>query len=335
MSEFVVNELSMKQFVTLTKERTRYLLSKWLVILALCIGCGSLGILYAWLRKPLYTAQMSFVTDTESKAGFGAYAGLAAQFGIDMGGSNSSLFEGDNLIELLKSRQLIIKSLLTPIGATSKNQLLVDYYLTYVLNSKTKVASLVDGRGKDSVLLAVADEILKDELSINKRDKKLTIIDLEVKSKDEAFAKMFAEVLTQNAITFYTDYKVKKTRQNVAILERQTDSVRRILYGNIEDVATITDLNVNPIRLSSKTAAQRKQVELQTSGALYSELIKNLELSRMALRKETPLIQIVDTPILPLPTSGIGRFKMGMIFGFVGGILAITILLWRRKPIMV
>jgi len=46
-------------------------------------------------------------------------------------------------------------------------------------------------------------------------------------------------------------------------------------------------------------------------------------LSRMALRRETPLIQIVDKPILPLEKKKPGRLLTGITYGFIGGILAI------------
>ena len=44
-----------------------------------------------------------------------------------------------------------------------------------------------------------------------------------------------------------------------------------------------------------------RQVDVQANTAILTELVKNLELAKVDLRKETPLIQIIDTPILPLP----------------------------------
>jgi hypothetical protein len=286
----------------------------------------------------MYIAKMSFVTDTESKGTFSAYAGIAAQFGLDLGGGNSTLFEGDNLIELLKSKKLLIQTLLTSVNAAADKRLMIDLYLEEVANNDKYTgknffadASVVPDRTKDSILLKVTDDIVTKDLVIFKRDKKLSIIDLEIKSKSEFFSKRFAELLAANAIHYYTDYKTKKSLQNVAILERQTDSVRRILYGNIGEVAAMNDLNVNPARQSIRTGSQRKQVEVQASGALYAELLKNLELSRLSLRKETPLIQIVDTPILPLEKKGIGRLFAGLLFSVIGGGLIIIILLLRRN----
>jgi hypothetical protein len=144
------------------------------------------------------------------------------------------------------------------------------------------------------------------------------------------FAKRFVEKLADNAIKFYTDYKTSKNLANVLILRRQTDSVKEMLFGNINDVASINDLNVNPIKQVLRTNGQKRQVDLQVNSALYTELLKNLELSELNLRKETPLIQIIDTPKLPLRNEKKGRLFTGIIFAFIGGLLySLYLLLYR------
>lgn len=330
-------EITIVEFLSKGIKTVRFLFSKWFVILLAAFVFGLTGILYAWFKKPLYTAEMSFVTETDSKVPISSYAGLAAQFGIDIGGGSNNLFEGENLIELLRSKTMVIQTLLSSYNG-SKDDLMIHHYLRiHKLDSKG-VAAKIDfslyeikpNRYRDSVLKKVADQIIKKDLYIGKRDKKLSIIDIAFTSIDEIFAKEFTESLANNAIKYYTDYKVRKSRQNVAILERQTDSVRNMLFGSIGDVAAITDLNVNPIRQSAKTGSQKRQVDVQANGALYAELVKNLELSRLSLRRETPLIQVIDKPVLPLRVNGIGRFFAGIIAAFIGGILTIFILLFVR-----
>jgi hypothetical protein len=336
MKEEIRNETIIINLIDRSVLVMRYLISKWLVIFSITFIFGLLGILYAWMHKTRYIAEMSFVTESESKGAISTYAGIAAQFGIDIGGvGTSSLFEGENLIELLKSKNLVIQTLLTPYGSDPKNLMINEYLKVNDIarNSESINYSeygLSENRKRDSILLIAADGIIKNDLEINRRDKKLSIIDLKMSSVNELFAKRFVERLANSAIQYYTDYKIKKSKQNVAILERQTDSIRTMLYGGIGDVASITDLNVNPIKQAARTGSQKKQIEVQANGALYVELLKNLELSKLALRRETPLIQIVDMPVLPLVKKGIGRFRTGIIFGFIGGFLGICFLLIRK-----
>jgi uncharacterized protein involved in exopolysaccharide biosynthesis len=321
-------EISLRELKIIARNWYLYLLSKWHIFLLIAITSGLLGVLFAWLDKPVYTAQLTFASENESSGNLSSYAGLAAQFGLDLGGSSGSAFSGENLMHLMSSRLLIKKTLFTPVPIDNANILLINYYL----KSADNVKSLISGNGEkivftreneirsrqsDSVLQKICNDISK-KLQIEKVDKKSDIISVRYSNGNELFAKLFVEELVNNVISYYTDYKVKKTKQNVAILQRQTDSVRNLINGNIVDIAVSSDLNVNPTRQIVRTGIQRKQVDAQVNGALYTELVKNLELSKMGLRKETPLIQIIDTPMLPLEKKKMGRLKGAILFAFLG-----------------
>ena len=326
------------EIIQLGRSLFMYLLGKWYIIFGVIIVFGLLGVLYAWLQKPLYKASLTFSTESAGTGGLGAYAGIAAQIGLDIGGGSNNAFEGGNLIELLKSRDLIERTLLAPVEPGS-TKLLIDYYLD-VLEYKEawkKQGKLQDltfvpypsppDRIRDSIIGLLYKDITRGKLNIGKTDKKLDIIEISLNDGDELFAKRFVELLTLNAIDYYTEYKVRKSKQNVAILQQQTDSIRSTLFGNISQVATISDFNVNPLRQVVRVGAQRKQVDVQANAAIYGELVKHLELSKLSLRKETPLIQIIDTPKFPLEKKKMGRLLGGLIFAFIGGFLVVAYLL--------
>jgi hypothetical protein len=162
-------------------------------------------------------------------------------------------------------------------------------------------------------------------------NKWVNIINARIKDEDELFCKLFIEQLVTSGVQYYVDYRSKKTRENVEILQHQTDSVRSTLTGNIVSVAQSTDLNVNPIRQIVRTGVQRKQVDVQTNSALYAELVKNLELSKITLRKETPLVVIIDTPVLPLEKDKPSKKITGILFAIAGASLCIAFLIIRRS----
>ena len=333
-SEIIIVDLLKKG-----KESFAFLLKKWKVILVVSFAAAIIGIVKTWLEDPKYTAVMTFVSESDKSGGLGGYASIAAQFGFDVGGGGGGAFSEDNLVELLKSRKLIDKTLLSQYD----NNLFIDQYIiNHKLNkgwekdsvmSKANFASIANGdyvRKRDSIFNAIADGIAKNQLDVDKVDKKLDIIYIKMTDIDMIFAKRFTEKLADNAIKFYTEYKTQKNLANVEILQRQTDSVKSLLFGGISDVASINDLNVNPIKQTLRTTGQKKQVDLQVNSALYTELLKNLELSKLNLRKETPLIQIIDTPKLPLKNEKKGRLFTGLIFAFLGGIITAGYLLIKR-----
>ena len=67
--------------------------------------------------------------------------------------------------------------------------------------------------------------------------------------------------------------------------------------------------------------SSKRQIDVQANTALLTQLVTNLELARVALRKETPLIQIIDQPILPLKKDKLSKLKSlvigGLIFNFI------------------
>jgi uncharacterized protein involved in exopolysaccharide biosynthesis len=158
-------------------------------------------------------------------------------------------------------------------------------------------------------------------LNVTKPDKKLSIIRAEFVSKDELFSKNFTEKLVQNVNDFYIQTKTKKEYQNVQVLQHQADSVKLILNSSINGVASAIDAapNANPEMSTLRTTSQKRQIDVQANTAVYSEIVKNLELAKISLTQEMPLIQVVDKPVLPLHEDKTGKLKgtlIGMILGF-------------------
>ena len=97
--------------------------------------CGLLGLvlplIYRALQKPAYAASTTFILEEKSATG-GGLAGIASQVGLDLGslGSGSSLFTGDNILDIIKSRVIIEKVLLTPISGNS-GKTLADLYVEF------------------------------------------------------------------------------------------------------------------------------------------------------------------------------------------------------------
>ncbi len=167
---------------------------------------------------------------------------------------------------------------------------------------------------------------------MEQKDKKVDIISIDLKSPDENFAKYFTEALAKEVSDFYIANKTQKARLNQAILEKQTDSVRRELNGAITGVAQANDntFGLNPALNIRRTPSARRQVDVQANTAILTELVKQTELAKVNLRRETPLIQVIDRPIFPLKIEKFGKAKGVVLGSFLAGFLVILILIIRR-----
>jgi len=338
------SEISLKEVILKFNDWAKYLFSKWLWLLG-CAFLGSIiGITYSIVKKPVYTAKSVFALDDSGiSGGLSDYAGVASMIGLNIGGGNNGLFSGDNILELYKSRSMLAKALMTERIFEGRKQLLVERYIdSYKLRKNWTYNPGLENISfrnfgklsliQDSVLNEIVKEINKKILSVSKPDKSLNIIYVETKSTDQLFAQVFNDLVVGNVNDFYIQGKTKKALQNLAVLQHQTDSVRRALNSAISGVANTIEVNPNPnlSRQSLKVPTQRKQIDAEANKAILVELVKSLEMSKVALRKETPLIQVIDVPVLPLEKTRFGKWKGLLIGGFLGGFLSSMFLLFRK-----
>ncbi|MFV7234941.1 Wzz/FepE/Etk N-terminal domain-containing protein [Flavobacterium sp. ZB4R12] len=340
------DEISLKELIDKAAAWFAYLLSKWKIIVLAGIIGAALGLMYSFSKKPVYTATLSFALEDEKGGGLGGALGLASSFGIDLGGGGGSVFTGSNLTELFKSRAMVEQTLLSPVTFNDKIISLAEMYIQNngwrdKWNDKPKfkaIQFLPDTKRKyftrvhDSILGAIYQDLSKTGLAVGQKDKKIAIITIDVNSTDELFAKYFTEALVKEVSDFYVATKSKKARENMDILERQTDSIRRELNGAITGVAVANDntFNLNPALNVRRAPSARRQVDVQANTAILTELVKQTELAKVTLRKETPLIQVIDRPILPLAKEKFGKAKGLVLGGFLAGFLVVFGLIVRR-----
>lgn len=323
-----------------------YTLKFWRILFVAGLIGGLLGALIAWLRPITYTARLSFVVE-ESKTGGGSLASaLSGQFGFDIGslsGSNGIL-AGDNVLELLKSHSLIKKTLLTPYADTGSFSLADQYAMVYGWKKKWKNSDKVGkqiyfsstqkqfSRLEDSLLQIITQKILEEELSISKPDKKLGFFEILITTRDEKFSELFSERILKITTDFYVETKTKRLRGNVNRLEKRADSLGQLLNKKTYSAAdaNLLLLDGNPAYASPTVSAEISSRDKAMQGIIYSEIVKNLEISKTALIQETPTIQIVDNPEMPLKKNKMSKLFYGGI-GFLFAVVFIGFLLMNKK----
>lgn len=352
----VEEEVSIKQLILSINDWVKYLGSKWRIFLFTGVFGGLIGLGYSLIKTPLFIATTTFVVEAgESKGGLGRLAGMAAIAGIDFGGSAGGLFQGDNILELYKSRRMLVQALLSKVHADS-SELLVERYLTYNRIRENwkeqpdllsidfrKDPSTLDSkmlRLRDSVMTSLTNTIRSEILKVEKPDKNLSIVRVDVMSPDEAFSKGFNESLVKEVNDFYIQTKTQKSMNNITMLQNKVDSVRAVMEGAIYSAAKASDAtpNLNPTRQVQRIVpAQEAQFSAEANKAMLAQLLQNLEFSRMNLLQEQPLIQLVDQPVYPLPRLRLGKVKAIVIGGFFFGFLTALSLVFVRyfRQIMV
>ena len=340
------DEISLKELLQKAKEWWQYLLTKWVLILVFGLGGTAIGLVTSLLTPPKYTAKLSFAL-VEKSAGGGGLADLASSFGVSsmLGGGSSGAFSGDNLLEIMQSPHTIEQTLLTPVVYQGKKQNLVEAYIAFNElrdkwqkqedNKELQTLSYPVGqkresftRTQDSVLNSIYDKLIKSNaLTIARKDKKLSFVNVNFTSKNEIFSKLFEEKLMEVTYRFYKETKTAQSRANVNMMQAKADSIRRLYESSLYRSAGYSQVNINQALAFAAVPKLKQEYNSQLYATVYTEVLKNLETLKLDMARETPIVQIIDTPRFPLEKERLGKAKAMAIGGVLGGFLIVFYLL--------
>ena len=250
-----------------------------------------------------------------------------SQIGISGSPNNGGgIFSSSILIELMKSRSVIQKILLRPILVEKKYITLAEYYIQtnnlrekWGKNLKYKNLKFEINSNPNfftpqqiEVISSIYNDLVsKKHLLIGLKSKESVIPQISVTSENELFAKLFCENLLAGTSEFYIETKSKRAKKNLKKLEEQLDSVRHKYNNSLNSFATSSEIlfNLNTANKIKSTTSLNRQIDVQSLAALLPSLIVNIENAKASLTNVTPLFQIIETPILPLPKENPSLFK--------------------------
>ena len=345
-SNYIEEEkISLGSLIRLFLDWVNFMLSKWLLIGIGSVVIFGLTIGYNYLKTPIHFAKTSFVLENDGSSGLGEFSSLASLAGVNLGGlsEGSALFQIDNIQSLYGSRRMIEETLLTAAKLEDEEMLLINRYAISeeLVKSWSKIGVELEdflksrenfSRAQDSLLIEVIRDIQEKQLHVAKPSRKTSILEVGFYSKDEALAKAFNEAHVFNVNQFYQETRTKKTSNNLRVLSWQADSVKRVLDESLQILAEVDQSvpNPNPLYKTSQVPYQKALIQVQANSAVYEEIVKQLELAKVAHRNSQPLIQVIDRPMFPLEDNQWKLFKTLVIGGFLGVSLMIIFLLGRR-----
>lgn len=310
----------------------KHLLKRWYLLFLAALAGFIISYMQARKERPVYTANFSFVLSTEQRGGNGI-AGLAAQLGFDaMTSSPDNLFSGDNIIELFRSRSIIGAALLAEVDSV-KHQTLLNFILQREhpalfktlgpFNSSPAGYSLAQKRIYRNIISQVGNSFL-----VFKKDKKLIVYIISAKYPDPDIAYYIAKLVLDETSKYFIDTKTRVASNGVKLLQHEADSLARLLNNTYSATAAMNDrtYNLNPSVSIQRSGAMFNQAKVAAYGAAYTEVMRNLEVAKINLQKETPLYRIIDEPELPLSAAPTSKLKHIIIYMIAATLLMAVLL---------
>lgn len=333
MSEDQKDYYSLSEIKAQIKALWRFMIRRWWVLLLAVVAGVALGAWYYYRQKPKYKAEITFILEERSSSSSGL-AGLASQFGFNVGSvPGGSMFSGDNILNILTSKKIVQEVLLSTIDNKTT---LADSYLEFtgIKNSWKKKPEFANFRffGIPSQLNAVQDSVLNDiyqaivkkNLEAGRIGKQSTIISVKSTAANPVFVRLLVERLVEAASKLYLDVKTNNAQANIAELQRRSDSLLILLNRKSYTAAVSQPLDFNPGVRAAIVPTEIATRDKTVLAAMYGEVTKSLEMSKLMLAQQTPVIQILDRPSILLNDNKKGLLFLIVVFSFVTCVLAVA-----------
>ena len=326
------DKASFKDIIITISDYKNELKKQLLLIISIAIIFSLLGFGFSKLQENKYKAVLSFIVEEQSEgANLSDLSGMANMIGIDMGGSASSSFNQQNIIELLKSRKIIERTLNNKCEIEGKSDLLLNHYIRINnLITDSSTINLSSNYYNDSITSIVWLRIIDRDMEILFQNDDANIINLSFESLNAELAKNFTEIVIDEMSEMYIDYQTEKSRNTLDNLQFRSDSIFKALKISERNFAKVKDNNMRVMTASGRLEELQYMREVEILQAVYLELRKNIELTHMSLLNETPLIQLVDKAVLPLENINRSTLFWIVIFSFLGVFTVCFIIILRK-----
>ncbi len=337
-------EFGIKDLIRILKTWKDVFVKNFFKILFAGIIGGAIGFAYAYLDTPKYNAQLKFVMrsdPTNLGAGLSSLSSLLGS-GTSPSGTGSGL---ERVIELIGSDRIIGDAILTEAEVNGKIDLLVNHYINLegylekweedsvlkkiIFPQKINFSELTFSQRK-AIKIVISSLIGKDNSSklIGKSfDKKSGVVTLAVTYKNEDFSIALTNAIYKEVIEFYSDQSLAATSNNVQVLTRKADSIRRELDATRRAFARNSDQALGLLLQEDKVENKSLSFKENILSLMYAEVQKNLETLKYIEASSMPSFSIIDQPYSPIRPKVKNKFIF-IVLGFM--ISSVTILLYLR-----
>jgi hypothetical protein len=165
------------------------------------------------------------------------------------------------------------------------------------------------------LLQTIIKTIVSEQFTVTRTDKKAGFIEVSSTMQSELLSKIYCERIVQKVVDRYINIKTQRQNATVLKLQMRVDSIAHLLKQKTFSGASLQNssstMDINPLfRTGTSVAVESTLRDKTLLSTIFASVTQNLEMAKFNLSQETPVIQIVDAPILPLKKEKISRLKM-------------------------
>ena len=314
---------------------------KWLIIgitTLFTVGGG----FYAYSLKEEFSSEGKILPEVQSKGGsMGQFAGLAALAGVDLAGVSvgSDAVRPDLYPDVLKSTPFFLKLFQEKLrDKTNKELTFQAFYTKVILDGKLEEKDQNIKYPKSENYISFNRQTEKNIKDLKERivcsyDKKVGVITISVKMPDPVVAANVARFGMNYLTDYIINYRTEKQKRDLDFLAERLNAAKGKYFSNQSKKATYTDqMPLNALRLqSADLQRERIESEYKISSSFYNSLLQKYEEAKLKIQQETPVIQVLEPPVVPNWKS---EPRKSMIISFcliLGGLFSCALSLIIKK----
>jgi len=301
-------EIDLFEYLSIIKKRIKFVIVVFFIAVIL-------SLIYSFVAKKKYVADASVLPsfEEEREPSLGTFTGLAASLGFANFQTKSS---SELYPKILESRP-IIYSLLEKQFRDTKN------------NNNALLLDLIKNREKTrEKRLQKGYKNMRKMINTN-LDDKTGIVSIFVETDRNWLSKAIADTLIELLINYNKQTRTSKARENRIFIEEQ--------LGKAEEAFNIADEKLTEHRKKNRKIEDspeltrergRLQLEYDFCRQNYINLKDEYEMAVLREVKDTPIINVLNTPIVPQYKSKPNRglivvisSGIGLIFGIIGAFI--------------
>ena len=303
------------------------------------------GVTYAFLAREEFSTEGTILPEFQSKTGgLSQFAGLASLAGVDLASMSGGLggvdaVRPDLYPTVIESTPFFLELFKTNVF-TKKGEKMTfsQFYDKYVLDDDIdeEYSKLKYPQNKDYV--AVTYQTEKNLKDLRKRitssiDKKTGIITITVKMPDPIVAALVTNFSMNYVKEYVINYRTEKAKRDLNFLAERLDAAKGKYYTNQAKKAQYSDQNQLTMIKVQSADLQRERIESEykLSSSFYNSLLQKYEEAKLKVQQETPVLKVLEPPVVPNKRSEPKRAIAVILATFLGGIFGIIFGLIRKK----
>lgn len=162
-------------------------------------------------------------------------------------------------------------------------------------------------------------------LAVDKKEGYITLTVVGSEPIQTAEMALKAQKLLQSEVT---RFRTEKAQYNLDYIQARYDEIKKEAESYQAQLATVRDRSQNMATTRAKIEQERIQSKYNVANTIYAEMAKQLEQAKMQVKRDTPVLAVVQPVTVPHKPSN-SRAKTLIVWTFLGGILGCGIVLGK------